>query len=73
MEQKVTVDGKTVEVQVYEDGEGGWLIEIVDEHWNSTCWENSFETADLAFAEAMRAINEEGIDGFIGAGGNTTH
>lgn len=28
---KIAVDGKSVEVQVYEDGAGGWLLEIVDE------------------------------------------
>jgi hypothetical protein len=37
--QSVTRDGKTVRVDIYEDGEGGWLLEVVDEHGNSTAWE----------------------------------
>jgi len=30
--QSVTRDGNTVQVDIYEDGEGGWLLEVVDEH-----------------------------------------
>lgn len=65
--------GRSVEVQVYEDGAGGWLLEIVDEYWNSTCWQSPFETAEDAFDEATKTIKEEGIDTFIGVGKNMTH
>jgi hypothetical protein len=34
--QSLTRDGKTVQIEIYEDGEGGWLLEVVDEHGNST-------------------------------------
>ena len=67
------MDGKSVEVQVYEDGAGGWLLEIVDEYWNSTCWQSPFEPAEDAFDEATKTIKEEGIDTFIGVGKNMTH
>ena len=73
MEKKIAMDGKSVEIQVYEDGTGGWLLEIVDEYWNSTCWQSPFETAEDAFDEATKTIKEEGIDTFIGAGKNMTH
>ena len=29
MKWQIAVDGKTVEVQVYPDDEGGWLLELV--------------------------------------------
>lgn len=73
MEKKIAMDGKSVEVQVYGDGAGGWLLEIVDEYWNSTCWESPFETAEDAFDEAIRAIKEDSIDAFIDAGKNMRH
>jgi uncharacterized protein len=61
-----TKDGKTVKIDIYEDGEGGWLLEIVDEFNNSTCWEDSFATDQEALDEANEALEEEGIDAFIG-------
>jgi len=56
----------SVQIDIYEDGEGGWLLEIVDESNNSTVWEDSFETEKEALDEAMDALREEGIATFIG-------
>ncbi len=64
--QSVTRDGKTVRVDIYDDGAGGWLLEVVDQHWNSTVWDEPFSTDREALAEALRTINEEGIDSLIG-------
>jgi len=66
LSKEVTKDGKTVRIDVYSDGEGGWLLELVDEYWNSTCWEEPFETAQEAMDEGIMAIENEGIDAFIG-------
>ena len=41
--QAITVGGKTVQIDIYEDGEGGWLLEVICEHSNYTGWEDSFE------------------------------
>lgn len=65
--QPLTRDGKTVRVEIYEDGEGGWLLEVVDEHGNSTVWDEPFQSDRAALDEVMRAIDEEGIDSLIGA------
>ena len=59
-------DGKSVEVEIYEDGEGGWILEVVDEHDNSTVWDEPFETDQEALDEVDRTIEEEGIDSLIG-------
>lgn len=56
----------TVNIDIYEDGDGGWLLEIVDEHNNTTVWEDAFETDEEALQEALDALKEEGVGAFIG-------
>ncbi|MGL6161880.1 hypothetical protein [Microbulbifer sp.] len=56
----------TVQIDIYEDGEGGWLLEIIDEHDNSTVWEDAFETEQEALDEALDALREEGVETFVG-------
>lgn len=60
LSQPVTRDGKTVQVEIYEDGEGGWILEIVDAYFNSTVWNESFQSDQDALDEALRTIAEEG-------------
>ncbi len=71
--QAVTFEGKTVQVYLYEDGEGGWSLEIVDEYNNSTAWEVPFETEEKALHEALDAIQKEGIASLIGTAANVLH
>ena len=66
LSKEITQNGRKVEIRVIGDGEGGWLLEIVDEYWNSTCWDDSFETAQKAMDEGIMAIDKEGIETFIG-------
>ena len=63
----MTRDGKTVQIDIYENGEGGWLLEVVDEHWNSVVWDASFSSAREALDEALNAIEREGIGALIGS------
>jgi len=65
--QSLTRDGKTVRVEIYEDGEGGWLLEMVDQYGNSTVWDEPFQSDRAALDEAIKTIDEEGIDSLIGA------
>ena len=67
LSQSVTRDGKTVQVDIYENGKGGWLLEVVDEYGNSTVWDASFWSDRDALDEAFRTIDEEGIDSLIGS------
>jgi uncharacterized protein len=69
--QSVTRDGKTVQVDIYEDGEGGWLLEVVDEHGNSTVWNDPFPNDRDALDEALRTIDVEGIASLIGLPSNS--
>jgi hypothetical protein len=64
--QRVERDGKEVEVMIYEDGDGGWILEVVDEHGNSTVWDAPFDTDQEALDVVMECIEDEGIDSLIG-------
>lgn len=64
--QPFELDGKSVQIDIYNGDNGGWLIEIVDEFNNSTVWNDEFPTEKEALAEAIETINEDGIDAFIG-------
>ncbi len=61
LSQVIERDGRSVKVRIYEDGTGGWLLEVVDEFGNSSVWDKSFETDEDALNEAMETIREEGI------------
>lgn len=71
--QAVTVGGKTVQVDIIEDGEGGWLLEVIDEHNNTTGWEDAFDTEKSALSEALDTIEQEGIGALIGMPKNKVH
>ena len=62
LSQQLTRNGVTVQVQIYEDGEGKWILEVVDQQNNSHVWDNPFESDQLALAEAVRALEEEPIE-----------
>lgn len=63
---KVSREGKTVEVEVYRGENEQWILEVVDQHGNSTVWNDLFPTDQAALDEAMRTIDEDGIDAVIG-------
>ena len=71
--QKVTREGKTVQIDIYEDGEGGWLLEVVDEYNNSTVWDDPFKTDESALEEALETIEKEGIVSLIGPEPSVLH
>jgi hypothetical protein len=64
--QTITRDGKTVSVEIYCSPESDWTLEVVDEMNNSTVWDDQFKTDDQAYEEFLKALEEEGIDAFIG-------
>jgi hypothetical protein len=46
--------------------EGGWILEIVDERWDSTVLDGLFPSAQEALDEGTRVIEDEGIGSFVG-------
>ncbi len=66
LSQRMEVDSKEIDVQIYEDGEGGWLLEVVDEFNNSTVWDDPFPSDQEAMEELKRTLREDGVDSLIG-------
>lgn len=66
LSQEMTVDGKSVQVDIYRGDTGGWNLEVVDEFGNSTVWDDEFDTDAKALDEARMTIRNEGIDVLIG-------
>ena len=71
--QKVTSEGKSVQVYIYEDGKGGWILEVVDEYDNSTVWDDPFKTDDEALDAVFDTIEKEGISSLIGTENDYLH
>lgn len=56
----------TVDVEIYRDHEGGWILQIDDGRGNATVWTDPFATEQAALDAALEAIDSEGIESFIG-------
>jgi uncharacterized protein len=63
----VSLPAPAVEVEIYRAENEGWILEVVDEHANSTVWDDLFPADQAALDEAMRTIDAQGIDAVIGA------
>ncbi|MCP4978846.1 MAG: hypothetical protein GY931_22100 [Maribacter sp.] len=66
LSQTISSGGKTVQVDIYEDGKGKWILEVVDDFNNSTVWDEPFETDSSALTEAKKTILAEGMNTLIG-------
>ena len=66
LQQRLTRDGKTVEVNIYRIPTSRWNLEVVDEHGNSTVWQDEFDTDQDAFDQLLQEIDADGIDALIG-------
>ncbi len=62
LSQQVTRHGVTVSVHIYGDGNGKWILEIVDGGNTSHVWDDPFETDREALTEALRALDEEPLE-----------
>lgn len=57
-------DGWELDIEICEDGSGKWILQVIDERGTATVWTEPFDTEQLALDEALRAIEEEGIESF---------
>jgi hypothetical protein len=62
--REVTMDGKTVTIEVESSPAGGWLLRIVGSHGQISEWTELFMSSDEAMATGLSAIRFEGIDDF---------
>lgn len=66
LEQTITEEGRSVEINIYRLPESRWTLEVVDQYGNSTVWDDDFESDREALDEALRTVREEGIGSLIG-------
>lgn len=64
--QNISSGGRTIQVEIYKDEQGKWILELEDEYGNSTVWDDHFDSDSAALIEAKKAILEERITSFIG-------
>jgi uncharacterized protein len=71
LERAVERDGVRVRICIYRgEGDPGWLLEVEDHLGGSTVWDDPFATDREALDEALRAIDEDGIESFAKASGD---
>ena len=66
LQQCCTMGAHTVEICIYRMPHTSWTLEVIDEHGNSTVWDDEFETDHAALDEVMRTIRDDGIASLIG-------
>jgi len=65
LSREIKVDGHTLKIEIYRiESEPRWSLEVVDEDWNSSVWDDLFDTDQKALSEAMKVIKEEGMSAF---------
>lgn len=52
--QSISSGGKTVQVEIYQDEKGMWILEVVDEFNNSTVWDDPFKSDKDALTEVKK-------------------
>lgn len=72
LSQRLTRNAVTVQVDIYADRHGKWILEVVDEGQTSHVWEDHFDTDHEALAEAVRALEEEPTE-FLAGPPDDTH
>jgi hypothetical protein len=74
LSQEVSSGGRTVNVEIYRlEGDTSWALEVVDEHNNSTVWDDTFETESAALTEAKKTILSEGVNSLVGPEDGKSH
>ena len=73
LSQRLTRNGVTVAIEIYGDGEGQWILEVVDEENTSHVWDDRFPSDHEAFIEAIRALDEDPQEFAARDGGSSTH
>ncbi len=61
LSQSITSEGIDVQIDIYADGDGGWILEVIDGDNNSIVWDDPFKTDEEALKEAVDAINKKSV------------
>jgi hypothetical protein len=65
----LTLDGITVDLQIYRDQESSrWVLEVVNEAGSSTLWDELFDTDRDALLAFEQVVIDEGMKTFLDNG-----
>ena len=69
LSRKVTKDGITVEVAIFQlEHEATWSLQVVNSANTSSVWDDRFATDEAAYAEFERTVAKEGMRTFLDSG-----
>jgi hypothetical protein len=64
--RKITVDGITIQIDIYRgEDDSGWFLEVIDEENASTIWDEPFDTDREALNAVLIVIEKDGIRSFL--------
>ena len=62
LSQRITRQGVTVAVEICGDGEGAWILEVVDRKGTSYVWDDRFATDQEALDEAISELERDPME-----------
>lgn len=62
LSQRITRHGVTVAVEIYGDGKGAWILEVVDCQGASYVWDDHFATDQAALDEAISELERDPME-----------
>lgn len=66
LSRRVTIDGITVDLQIYRlASEQEWILVVVNESGSSTVWNYLFASDTAALIAFVRVVEEEGMAAFL--------
>ena len=58
LNQTIKSGDQDFQVEIYGDGQGAWILEVVHEDGSSTVWDSTFATDTEALTEAKKFVLE---------------
>ncbi len=67
LSQNIIIDGQVINVFIYEDLDGRWILEAEDIHKSSYLWNETFATDQLALNAIKDVLQNKGIGSLFGS------
>jgi len=64
--REIIEDGAKIQVDIYRnEGESGWILEVIDEENASTIWDEPLDSDQEALNAVLRVMKLDGIGSFL--------
>ena len=67
LSQDIIIDGQIINVFIYEDVDGRWVLEAEYVNKSSYLWSETFTTDQLALNEINEVLKNEGVESLFGS------